>query len=284
MKIAVLGSGGQIGAYLTEYLRGKDHTVHEFDVVNGEHQDLTTIPNPELHRVIMDSDFVFFLAFDVGGSRYLKKYQHTFDFINNNTRIIANVFGLLEKYNKRFVFASSQMSNMSYSPYGVMKRVGELYTTALKGLTVKFWNVYGIEKDHEKAHVITDFIRKGFEEGEFEMMTDGTEERQFLYAEDCCEALETIMENYTDFKPEDPLHITSFRSTSIKDVAGIIQGQFNLIGRHDVKIKPGLAKDSVQLDKRNEADNYIVNWWMPKTTIDVGIAKVFNEMKKEYEE
>ena len=284
MKIAVLGSGGQIGAYLTEYLREKGHKVHEFDVVNGEHQDLTTIPNPELHRVIMDSDFVFFLAFDVGGSRYLKKYQHTFDFINNNTRIIANVFGLLEKYNKRFVFASSQMSNMSYSPYGVMKRVGELYTTALKGLTVKFWNVYGIEKDHEKAHVITDFIRKGFEEGEFEMMTDGTEERQFLYAEDCCEALETIMENYTDFKPEDPLHITSFRSTSIKDVAGIIQGQFNLIGRHDVKIKPGLAKDSVQLDKRNEADNYIFNWWMPKTTIDVGIAKVFDEMKKEYEE
>jgi nucleoside-diphosphate-sugar epimerase len=282
MKIAVLGSGGQIGAYLTEYLRNKGHKIHEFDVVNGEHQDLTTIPNPELHRVIMDSDFVFFLAFDVGGSRYLKKYQHTFDFINNNTRIIANVFGLLEKYNKRFVFASSQMSNMSYSPYGVMKRVGELYTTALKGLTVKFWNVYGIEKDHEKAHVITDFIKKGFEEGEFEMLTDGTEERQFLYAEDCCEALETIMENYTDFKPEDPLHITSFRSTSIKEVAGIIQGQFNLIGRHDVKIKPGLAKDSVQMDKRNEADNYIFNWWMPKTTIDNGIAKVFNEMKKEY--
>ena len=42
------------------------------------------------------------------------------------------------------------MSNMSYSPYGVMKRVGELHTTALKGLTVKFWNVYGIEHDMEK--------------------------------------------------------------------------------------------------------------------------------------
>ena len=28
------------------------------------------------------------------------------------------------------------------------------------------------------------------------MMTDGTEERQFLYAEDCCEALETVMENF----------------------------------------------------------------------------------------
>jgi nucleoside-diphosphate-sugar epimerase len=281
-KVLILGSSGQIGAYLTEYLREKGHEVTEFDIVNGEGEDLTKIPNPKLIHDIRLADFVFFLAFDVGGSRYLKKYQHTFQFIDNNTRLMANAFGLIEKYNKRFVFASSQMSNMSYSPYGVMKRVGELYTTALKGLTVKFWNVYGIEHDHEKSHVITDFIRKGFEEGDFEMLTDGTEERQFLYAEDCCEALETIMESYTDFKPEDPLHITSFRSESIRSVADIIQGQFGLIGK-EVRIKAGLAKDSVQLDKRNQANTYIINWWMPKTTIDKGIAKVFEEMRKNYE-
>ena len=47
-----------------------------------------------------------------------------------------------------------------------------------------------------------------------------------------------------------------------------------------IKIKPGIAKDSVQLDKRNEADNYILGWWVPKTTIDEGIAKVFNAMKE----
>ena len=281
MKITVLGSSGQIGAYLTDYLRDKGHDVIEFDKVNNDNHDLTIIPNTYLENVIQNSDFVFFLAFDVGGSRYLKKYQHTFQFIDNNTRLMANAFGLLEKYNKRFVFASSQMGNMGYSPYGVMKRVGELYTTTLKGLTVKFWNVYGVEKDHEKSHVITDFIRRGFEEGEFEMLTDGTEERQFLYAEDCCEALETIMEHYTDFKPEDPLHITSFRQSSIKEVSEIILGQFNLIGKYDVKIKPGLAKDSVQLDKRNEADTYITGWWMPKTSLDQGISKVFEAMKNE---
>jgi len=282
MKVTILGSSGQIGAYLSEYLRKKGHVVIDFDKVETPNHDMTVIPNQYLENAIETADFVFFLAFDVGGSRYLKKYQNTFDFINNNTRLMANAFGLIEKYNKRFVFASSQMSNMSYSPYGVMKRVGELYTTALKGLTVKFWNVYGIEHDHEKSHVITDFIRKGFEEGDFEMMTDGTEERQFLYAEDCCEALETIMESYTDFKPEDPLHITSFRSESIRNVADIIQGQFGLIGK-EVRIKPGLAKDSVQLDKRNEADTYISGWWLPKTNLQDGIAKVFNEMKKNYE-
>jgi len=282
MNITILGSSGQIGAYLSEYLKDKGHHVTNVDIVNGVQYDLRVTPNTVVENAIQYADFVFFLAFDVGGSRYLKKYQHTFEFVNNNTRMMANTFRLLGKFKKRFVFASSQMSNMSYSPYGVMKRVGELHTTSLKGLTVKFWNVYGIEKDMEKAHVITDFIRRGFEEGQFEMLTDGTEERQFLYAEDCCEALETVMENYTDFKPEDPLHITSFRSETIKDVASIIRGCFAVDGNYDVEIKPGLAKDSVQMDKRNEADNYILNWWVPKTTIDVGIRKVYNEMKKEY--
>ena len=282
MNITILGSAGQIGAYLSDYLKDKGHHVSNVDIVNGVQFDLRVTPSTVIENAIQYADFVFFLAFDVGGSRYLKKYQHTFEFVNNNTRMMANTFRLLGKHKKRFVFASSQMSNMSYSPYGVMKRVGELHTTALKGLTVKFWNVYGIENDMEKAHVITDFIRKGFEDGQFEMMTDGTEERQFLYAEDCCEALETVMENYTDFKPEDPLHITSFRSETIKEVASIIKGCFAIDGNYDIEIKPGLAKDSVQMDKRNEADNYILNWWVPKTTIDIGIRKVYNEMKKEY--
>lgn len=282
MKITILGSSGQIGVYLTKYLREKGHEVIEFDIVNGSDEDMTLIPNPKLELSISESNFVYFLAFDVGGSRYLKKYQHTFQFINNNTRLMANAFGLLEKYNKRFIFASSQMSNMGYSPYGVLKRVGELYTQTLGGLIVKFWNVYGVEKDPEKSHVITDLIRKGFEEGEFEMLTDGTEERQFLYAEDCCEGLETVMNCYHNFKSTDPLHITSFRNDSIKCVAEIIQGQFNLIGKYDVKIKPGIAKDIVQMDKRNEADTYITGWWMPKTPLDQGIAKVFGEMKNDW--
>ena len=62
MKIAILGSSGQIGSYLTEYLREKNHEVFEFDIVNGEHQDMTHIPNSYLRNAIMNSDFVFFLS------------------------------------------------------------------------------------------------------------------------------------------------------------------------------------------------------------------------------
>ena len=282
MKITILGSSGQIGAYLTEYLRNKGHYVTEFDKNNSTHEDMTTIPNPFLRNAIIDSDFVFFLAFDVGGSRYLKKYQHTFKFIDNNARMLAGAFEYLAEYKKPFVFASSQMSSMSYSPYGVMKRVGELYTKSLGGLIVKFWNVYGIEKDHDKAHVITDFIRKGFETSVINMMTDGTEQREFLYAEDCCEALEQVMLEYNQFTSDSELHITSFRSTTILEIAKIIQGIFKANGK-TVAIEKAQTKDEVQKDARNEANPFIRKWWKAKTSIEDGIEKIYEAMKKDYD-
>ena len=281
MRITILGSSGQIGAYLTEYLTKKGHDVRSFDKNDGDQYDMTKIPNPDLHARISTSEFVFFLAFDVGGSRYLKKYQHTFKFIDNNTRMMANAFNYLEQYKVPFVFASSQMSSMSYSPYGVMKRVGELYTKSLGGLIVKFWNVYGIEKDHEKAHVITDFIRKGFETGVIDMLTDGTEQREFLYAEDCCEALESVMEQYTEHSSDSELHITSFQSTTILEIGKIIQGLFKSQGKK-ITLNPAQAKDEVQKDARNEANPHIKKWWKPKTSIEDGIEKIYEEMKKDY--
>ena len=281
-KILVLGSGGQVGAYLTDYLSRMGNEVLEFDITNGSDQDMTVIPNGELEAKIYMADFVYFLAFDVGGSHYLKKYQHTFKFIDNNTRLMANAFGLIEKYKKPFVFASSQMSNMSYSPYGVLKRVGELYTRSLGGLIVKFWNVYGIEKDMNKAHVITDFIRKGFESGVIDMMTDGTEAREFLYAEDCCEALETVMESYHKLTSDDELHITTGVYTTVLEIAEEIKSLFAGIGK-TITVTPAQSKDEVQKDARNEPDLYINEFWQYKTSVPEGLKKVFEEMKKDYD-
>merc|ERR1711991_260864 len=149
---------------------------------------------------IKKSDFIFFLAFDVGGSRYLKKYQNTYQFISNNIRILENTFEIIKKYKKPFLFASSQMSNMSYSPYGLLKNIGEKYSDILGGLVVKLWNVYGIEKDLQKSHVITDFVLMSLKNKKIKMLTNGLEKRDFLYAEDCCLGLEKIYLNFTKIK------------------------------------------------------------------------------------
>ena len=95
MNVAVLGSSGQIGAYLTDYLRKKGHFVREFVITISYHEDMSQIPHPFFINVIIDSDFVFFLAFELGGAHYLKKYQHTVTYLDNNTRMMANVFGHL---------------------------------------------------------------------------------------------------------------------------------------------------------------------------------------------
>ena len=279
-RVLVLGSSGQIGAYLSSYLKDKGHEVIDYDIELGPEYDLRVIPSSYFEGEVRKSDFVFFLAFDVGGSRYLKKYQHTFDFIHNNSRIMVNAFDYIKRYEKPFVFASSQMSNMGHSPYGVLKNVGELYTKSLNGLVVKFWNIYGIEKDMDKSHVITDFIKKGFETGTIDMITDGTEEREFLYAEDCCEALDTVMCKYSDFTSDNELHITSGVSTSILEIARQIQLYFGGIQK-EVEIVPSEAKDEVQKDARNIADPFFRKWWEPKTSIVEGIGKVFNEMNND---
>ena len=277
-RVLVLGSSGQIGAYLSSYLKDKGHEVIDYDIELGTHYDLRVMPSSYFEGEVRKSDFIFFLAFDVGGSRYLKKYQHTFDFIDNNTRMMTNVFRMIKKYEKPFVFASSQMSNMGHSPYGVLKNVGELYTKSLNGLVVKFWNIYGIEKDMDKSHVITDFIKKGFETGTIDMITDGTEEREFLYAEDCCEALDTVMSKYSEFTSDNDLHITSGNSTSILEIGREIQKLFKGIGK-EIEVVPSEEKDVVQKDARNIADPFFREWWEPKTSLVEGIGKVFNEMR-----
>ena len=113
------------------------------------------------------------------------------------------------------------------------------------------------------------------------MMTDGTEEREFLYAEDCCEALETVMQEYDSFTSDDELHITSGVSTSILEIARQIQLYFSGEGK-EVEIVPASSKDEVQKDARNVPDTYIKKWWQPKTTITLGIGKVFEAMKHDW--
>lgn len=273
MKYLVLGSSGQIGYPLCSYLKSLSHHVLEFDIVEDEVEDLRIKNNQLLEKYIKECDFIFFLAFDVGGSRYLAKYQHTYEFLHNNILLMSNTFELINKHKKPFIFASSQMSNMSYSPYGVAKAVGERYTEALNGVTVKFWNVYGPEKDLEKSHVITDFILKAKNNKIIDMLTDGTESRQFLHADDCSEALICLSNKYYQLDRSKEYHITSFEWNTVLEVANEIANNFN-----DVKIIPANTKDLVQKDKRNEPDPYILNFWKPKINLKDGIKNIISFM------
>ena len=189
---------------------------------------------------------------------------------------MENTFSLIKKYNKKFIFASSQMSNMSYSNYGVLKRIGENYTKILNGIVVKFWNVYGVEKDLSKSHVITDFILKGLKYNTVKMLTNGKEDREFLYAEDCCRGLELVMKNFSNItKKTSTIDLTSRKSSSILKIAKIIQRLFFQKDKN-VEFIPAKTKDTVQLNKKNKSNNFFFKYWTPKFSLNRGIREVFN--------
>ena len=123
-KILILGSRGQIGSSLETYLKQK-YIVKGIDIINGKNEDLRLKSN-NIELSIKNVDFVFFLAFDVGGSRYMDKYQNTYTFIMNNLQIMSNTFAILKKNKKKFIFATSQMSNMSFSSYGILKKLAKI--------------------------------------------------------------------------------------------------------------------------------------------------------------
>jgi nucleoside-diphosphate-sugar epimerase len=271
--VLVLGSAGQVGAYLCEYLRSHGHDAIEFDLINGTHQDLRINPNLLLKQSVEKADFVFFLAFDVGGSHYLEKYQDTSEFISNNMKIMSNTFDYLEEFNKPFVFASSQMSNMSQSTYGILKSIGEKYTRALGGVVVKFWNVYGVERDSQKFHVISDFIEMARNGGPIIMRTTGEETRDFLYADDCCAGLCAIMQNFNLLADIQDIHLANHSWTSILTIAEIIAAHFQ------VEIIQGLKTDSVQAGIKNSPNLDFAKYWQPRVAIGEGIKRIIQDLE-----
>ncbi len=276
-NILILGSEGQIGGHLQDYLKvKKNYNVIKFDLILGKKFDLRNFNNYLLEKQIKKSDFVFFLAFDVGGSRYLKRYQKTYNFLINNLLILGNVFRLLKKHKKKFVFASSQMSNMDFSSYGTLKRLGEDVTKSLNAVYVKFWNVYGIEKDLAKSHVITDFILKALKEKQIKMLTRGSESREFLYADDCSEALGIIMNKFNFFvKKRRELHLTTGKRTKIISIAKIIQ-KILLTRNMKIKIRPAKEKDDLQNNMNNVPNKFFLKFWKPRYKIEQGIEKIID--------
>jgi nucleoside-diphosphate-sugar epimerase len=266
----VLGSAGQIGSHLVEYLKTQGEKVYEIDILNNEWEDLRIQNNMVLDEYLLEADIVYFLAFDVGGAKYLEQYQDTGEFIMNNMRIMSNTFDAIQQSGTPFIFASSQMAEMSYSSYGMLKALGEKVTKDLKGLLVKFWNVYGREHDEEKSHVITDFIKMAKEDGIIKMRTDGTESRQFLYADDACEALYTLSKQYDILPKDKEYHISSFEWNTIKEVADFL----DIVS--SCEVIPSDRKDETQKNAMNEPDPFILKYWKPKTSLKDGIMNIYN--------
>jgi len=265
MKILVLGSHGIIGSGLCKHLIELGHVVIPWDIKITPMHDLTLTENMHsLKCAVSDADFVFFLAYDIGGAKYITNAG--ISFIDKNVMIMMNTFGQLQT--KKFIFASSTMHNMSHV-YGTLKKLGEEYTSRLGGLTARFWNVYGPEKSSPKSHVIADMIHKYKTKGYIDLMTSGEEERQFLHTDDCAKALTELMNHYDDIiKTHTSVDITNFEWTKIKDLAKLICDDVRVT---DITITTH--------DRQNEPRPFILKYWKPTITAEEGVTSLQSDYR-----
>jgi nucleoside-diphosphate-sugar epimerase len=230
-RVLILGGAGAIGRELTRYFRSKDDHVDVLDVALDLNQDLQ-------HLNLSDLDTyrcVYFLAWDVGGSKYIADQDTQFNQFLTNTRISSNIIPQLHHSRVPFVFISSQLAGADESAYSLTKLLGEKLCTSYSqsnARVIRQWNVYGVEEiENQKSHVITDMIRSAIKYGEIRLITDGRERRQFVHVNDVCKAYDLV----ADLHP-DVYQVNSGHWIQIIEVAKLLGEMLN------VSVKPGSQK------------------------------------------
>lgn len=221
----IIGSDGFVGAPLCRYLESQGERVVRFDLKRGAHED-ARVARIELDRI----DQVYFLAWEVGGAKYLYRDDIQFLQLDSNLKLMLNVFPQLQAARVPFLFVSSQLAEEYDTVYGATKRLGEVWTHLLGGARVRLWNVYGAyEPPSERSHVVADFAWQALRRGEIRMLTTGEELRQFVFIDDVCRAFHQAIQQ----RLGGVYDVTSFEWVPVRRVAEII-GEFT-----GAKIFPG---------------------------------------------
>ncbi len=264
IKNLVIGSEGFIGKPFCKFLGDKGERVTHFDIIRSKNEDARVVKFN-----FKNFDKIYFLAWDVGGSKYLYQPKLQMSQLKWNLDLMTNIFNQLEGKKKNFLFVSSQLTEEADTVYGATKRLGEVWTALLSGVSVRVWNAYGfMERDNIKAHVISDFIYQALKTKKIKMMTDGTEWRQFTHINDLCEAFHMSL-NSNNLR-RNVYDASSYEWVRIIDVANIIA---DLTG---AKVFPGEKKGHDPLPADNMGR---IPGWLPTVELKSGISEMVKEAR-----
>lgn len=215
----VIGSSGFIGKYFCNFLEKKGELVTRFDIKNSPTQDAR-------HKSFNFSEYsnIYFLAWDVGGAKYLYQKESQLHQLNWNLNLLTNLMPQLLQQKSNFLFISSQLAEECDTVYGVTKRLGEVWSNLINGSIARQWNAYGIVEPYNiRSHVISDFIHQAVNTGVIKMLTNGEEKRQFIHMEDISEAWLFITSNNL----KGVYDITTYEWVKIIDIASYIANKTN---------------------------------------------------------
>lgn len=256
MRELVLGGDGLIGSTLVEALRGRGHEVISLDLKSG--CDVRHVDD----EPFVAADRVWFLAWDTGGVKYIEAPDRQHEQYRNNCELCLRVFDVVGRKQKPLLFVSSQLAGVP-TAYGTTKAMGASWARQLGGKVARLWNVYGWEEPTVRSHVITDLVLSGLK-GSVSCMTDGMEQRRFLYKTDCVEALMKLFDGDSTLA-----EIAAPAWVTIRSVGEEVARQLN------VPVKFGELKGSECLIDPQE----ILPHWQPRVTLSDGISQVIADAR-----
>ncbi len=303
MNVAVVGGAGFIGSRLVKRLVEDDQQVTVFD--NFSRGKPTNLPDG-ITLVTADAkdggmnlrgfDWVYDFAARVAGARDL--YKDPAILLSDNLRITSSVLqAVVDGQVPNYFYVSSSCvydfpgakvphveedTNICDTSYGFSKVIGEQLTkwyARQYGFNVRIarlFNVYGPGDSFLSPHVIPEFLRKAEEArttGEFAILGDGTQTRDFTWMGDVIEGLLTITDRGTHLQP---YNIGTGKQHSIRQLAELVCEVAGLSGIRFTMESTPPPKEDIQ---KRAADNTKLRGlgWEPLTDLRTGITAMLME-------
>ena len=313
-KALVTGAGGFIGHHLVKYLKNRGYWVRGVDIKRPEFEktsadeflllDLRKRENADMSSKKMVH--VYNLASNMGGVGFIDTVRA--ELMRDNILIDVNMIDSAYKNGaKRFFYPSSALVYPNFehskkntglkeeyaypanpeSEYGWEKLFAERLCVnyysdyGFETRVARFHNVYGplgvYDGGREKSPAaICRKIVLAEENGEIEVWGDGRQVRSYCYIDDCIEGVYRLMQSDV----RESINIGSDYAVSINELIDIV----SKIAKKKIKKKYNTSKPQ-GVRERNSDNTQIRKLlkWEPTTTLEEGLAKTYNWIKKDIE-